>query len=283
MARGRMLNKSVSGSVKFHNLPDDTCRLLATWIIAHLDVQGVFYGDPAMVKSIVFPRRTDLSAEQIDGYLTELERHHLMVRFEAKGDIWQYWPGFLGEQIGLRTDRETPDYPPPPDHIKEDPWSDTGEYPASIRQVSGNMPAEEKLREVKGSEENNNSGADAPTKPANYNGWLTLLKASKNRKQTVAILVDMACTLYPEKLTTDDEGIYARIGKMAKDLGSASGMASLLWGNSRRALVDPLDYLTKIIGDHKPGDNGRNPPDGDPFTWDGNEDVEVPDLENWGT
>jgi len=46
MARGRMLNKKVSRSLQFDQLPDDTCRLLATWTVAHLDVNGVFCADP---------------------------------------------------------------------------------------------------------------------------------------------------------------------------------------------------------------------------------------------
>ena len=38
MARGRMLNRSVSLSAKFQALPDDTSRLLATWIIPQLTI-----------------------------------------------------------------------------------------------------------------------------------------------------------------------------------------------------------------------------------------------------
>jgi len=66
MARGRMLNNSISRSLKFDQLPDDTCRLLATWIISHLDFRGVFYADAIMVKSLVFTRRSDITDEQIE-------------------------------------------------------------------------------------------------------------------------------------------------------------------------------------------------------------------------
>jgi len=136
MARGRMLNKSVSGSIKFHNLPDDTCRLLATWIISHLDVQGVFYGDAAMVKSVVFPRRSDISAETVERYLSAMEAAGLMWRYEAKGDTWQHWPGFLGEQIGLRADRETAEYPRPPEIAPGQPSQSLGDVPETIRKLS---------------------------------------------------------------------------------------------------------------------------------------------------
>ena len=69
MARGRMVNHSISRSLKFNQLPDDTCRLLATWIISHLDKNGVFYGDPVMVRSLIFPRRVDIEVAQVEAYL----------------------------------------------------------------------------------------------------------------------------------------------------------------------------------------------------------------------
>jgi hypothetical protein len=114
MARGRMVNKSICSSKKLHCLPDDTCRLLATWTIPHLDVRGVFSADPAIVKSLVFPRRDDVTVAEIAGYLDAIEQAGLIVRFEAKGDVWQRWSGFEDNQAGLRYDRESSEYPQPP-------------------------------------------------------------------------------------------------------------------------------------------------------------------------
>jgi len=162
MARGRMINKKICGSVKFQNLPDDTCRLLATWIIANLDVQGVFYGDPAMVRSAIFPRRTDITVEQIEEYLVALESSGLMWRYKAKGDTWQVWPGFLEEQIGIRTDRESPEFPIPPD-IE---FQSAGDLPEECRSDDGNYAAEEKLSEEKRSEENIHGVETPPSKSA---------------------------------------------------------------------------------------------------------------------
>ena len=110
-----------------------------------------------------------------------------------------------------------------------------------------------------------NIGADAPAKPVAlsenvpvaYNDWLELLREAKNKSESVGILTRMACTLYPDKLTVDDQGIYARIGRMATDAGSTSKMASLLWSNAQRALVDPLDYITAAIRNDKAAGNGR--------------------------
>lgn len=157
MARGRMLNKSVSASFKFNQLPDDTCRLLATWIIPHLDKNGVFYGDAGLVRSQVFPLRDDLSNAQVEAYLRAIEGvaddegGHIMVRFKAKGRTWQYWPGFDDNQIGLRKDREGTAYPTPPGYVPNDAEDvpepgqvDDGDLLDELPQPSGNTPAKAK-------------------------------------------------------------------------------------------------------------------------------------------
>ena len=149
MARGRMLNKSVCRSRKFQQLPNDTCRLLATWIISHLDKRGVYHGDPAIVKSYVFPRRRDVTIEDVDRYLDDIQEAGLLVRFTARGDQWQWWPGFLDNQVGLRADRETTDFPPPPDEPPEGWGEHAGSTPDTCRNDAGKKPAEEKLSEEK--------------------------------------------------------------------------------------------------------------------------------------
>ncbi len=117
MARGRMLNKSISESKKFDKLPDDTARLLATWTIAHLDKNGVFYADPIVVKSKIFPRRLDITIQQVSQYLQAMQDVGLIILFEAKDDVWQYWTGFHDEQVGLRPERENTKFPLPPTEL----------------------------------------------------------------------------------------------------------------------------------------------------------------------
>ncbi len=177
MARGRMLNKKVCGCKQFDNLPDDTCRLLATWTISQLDVRGVFYADPAMVCSLVFPRRSDVTAEQVAGYLNEMEEQGLIVRFEASNDVWQWWPGFERNQVGLRADREKPDYPAPPsiecpnDYAQDEGGQGDGEARDDARQEDGesaegggNKGSEVKSSEAKLSKETPTAG-HAPSPP----------------------------------------------------------------------------------------------------------------------
>lgn len=159
MAKGRMLNKSISLSMKFHLLPDDTCRLLATWLIPQLDKRGVFYGDAAVVKSLVLPMRADVTVEQVREYLKAMQHAGLIRIFEDGGRLWQVWPGFNHNQVGLRDDRETTDYATPPSDAQDNNPKDAagltdeatdiaGNLPADIRQTSGEMTAEKNRSEM---------------------------------------------------------------------------------------------------------------------------------------
>jgi hypothetical protein len=166
-----MLNREITWSAKMNALPDDTARLLATWTIPHLDVNGVFHADPVAVRSLIFPTRSDVSVEAVSRILDAMETVGLIVRFEALGRRWQYWPGFRDNQTNLRPERERPEYPPYQETAKtvtaHIPPS-AGNMTASIRQDAGKPPpvtaAEEKRREEKRKEEklSEEKGADAP-------------------------------------------------------------------------------------------------------------------------
>jgi hypothetical protein len=162
-----MLNTKVSGSKQMDDLPDDMCRLLATWIIPHLDKNGVFHGDPLMVKNLVFTRRHDIDTATVERYLLAMESVGLIVRFYAKGEWWIQYPNFAKNQVGLRPERETTDFPSPEDaeekppatlpQIPESPCgkipqtSDNarGKNPQALDDACGKIPAEVKLSEVK--------------------------------------------------------------------------------------------------------------------------------------
>jgi hypothetical protein len=132
MARGRMLNKSISLSEKFAALPDDTCRLLATWTIPQLDMRGVFYGDPVTVRALIFPMRENITSSRVRGYMIAMHEAGLIQIFESDGRYWQSWPGFADNQVGLRSERENTEYPEPPEV--------GGNLPDNFRQTSGKLP-----------------------------------------------------------------------------------------------------------------------------------------------
>ena len=270
MARGRMLNKTVCASLKFQELPDDTCRLLATWIISQLDVRGVFYGDPAMVKSYVFPRRADITIDDVRGYLDEMQATGLIVLFEAKGDIWQFWPGFTDNQAGLRADRETTEFPEPPDpeSAPSEPGpagahpaasaepEHAGHSPDTCRNDAGEPPDDSPQKriehEVKGIEENQTKRSPAAPDaqpdsclPTTFEGWQKRVRGSQNSPATIR---EMITTLYPDH----DPPAYAYIAKVAKRLGGAGRLAELLWQNSTRPPTgDILAYCQAVATKQK--------------------------------
>lgn len=130
MARGRMLSKEISLDEKVDALSDDTARLLWTWLIPHLDVEGRMYGEPEVFKSIVAPRR-NYSTKKIEKYLTEMEKLYLIIRYSVDGNCYLFAPNFEKHQIGLRKDRETQSRipSPPPDLLR----SDDGISPAQVK------------------------------------------------------------------------------------------------------------------------------------------------------
>lgn len=165
MARGRMLNNSISCSLKFDLLPDDTCRLLATWIISHLDCHGVFHADPGIVKSLVFTRRDDVTIGQVDEYLQAMSEIGLISLFATSdGQRWQCWPGFSTNQIGLRAEREKTNYPMPPAIRQE-----AGKVPEKFRQEAGKESAEVKLSEGESEPKRKEHGEDAALVSPNGN------------------------------------------------------------------------------------------------------------------
>jgi hypothetical protein len=139
MARGRMVNQTITADKAVLDLSDDVARLLFTWCIPFLDRDGRMTGEPRHVRSIIFPRRGDISVEQIAAYLAEMHMLGLVIWYfdDDAGDYFLAFPGFAGNQAGLRYDREQPSrYPPPPAKPGGPPaWS-----PEPSRSDAGTMP-----------------------------------------------------------------------------------------------------------------------------------------------
>lgn len=175
MARGRMITNRICTDKDVNDLSNDTCRLLFTWLITLSDCEGRTFGDPAIVRSMVFPRRTDITTEQVDGYLREMHAVGLILWYTANGDQYIWFPNFDKNQPGLRKDREPEsELPgPSPDEIDEYLRHFAGCYPDDCRQSAGSLPEdirqndglreeEEKLRE---SENKRREGEGAPAAP----------------------------------------------------------------------------------------------------------------------
>lgn len=120
MARGRMLLKRISMSEKVNKtLSCDTSRLLYTWLLSHLDVNGCYYADPVLVKNTIFPWRDDINPKQVEKYLNEMADCGLILIYECNGlNLW--FPDFEEKQPKINKDREgkTDIIPPTQELIK---------------------------------------------------------------------------------------------------------------------------------------------------------------------
>lgn len=146
MAEGRMLKKVISTSKKLADLKSDSARLLYTWLLPHLDVEGRFSADPKVVKGNVCPR-LKMSIKKIEEYLIEMNEKGLIVLYEADGDVFLQFSKFKDFQI-LRKDREK-------DSIIPKPTAKSRSIPSEARRDSVGTTTKDKIREVKIREVNN--------------------------------------------------------------------------------------------------------------------------------
>ena len=214
MAKGRMLNRETSLSIKLNALVNDTTRLLATWTIPHLDKNGVFHADPQVVRSLVFPLRQDLSTQEVAAMLDDIERVGLIRRFCAVGRTWQVWPGFEHNQPYLRRDKERTDFPTPPTNGP----TDSDKIPTVSRQIptaggekQAQLEVEVEVEEEIEVEEKARPVAPAAPTPAKRrpSGFASVHTAHSDAR------VDAYLDLLGQKQITDTNAalIMARIGR----------------------------------------------------------------------
>lgn len=119
MPQGRIVLKSISESKKMASLKTDGARLLYTWLITHLDVNGCFSADPDVVNGKVLTR-LGKSKKTIISYLDDLESTGLIIIYEANGDKFLNVPDFVEKQPNLQPKKEgKPTIPQPtPDQLQ---------------------------------------------------------------------------------------------------------------------------------------------------------------------
>jgi hypothetical protein len=145
-----MVTNGICADKRVNDLSDDTSRLAFTWLITFADCEGRTHGDPTMVRSMLFPRRTDITTERMAGYIQEWADCGLVVWYEAHGDKWIAFPGFAKNQPGLRKDREPESaIPEPPTACPaQDAPVEAPAMPEDIRQESGNVPGDIRITSV---------------------------------------------------------------------------------------------------------------------------------------
>lgn len=116
MARGRMLNKkvAVSGKVARYGKEHGPYALVFHHrLVAFLDKNGNCRADGYWLKGEIMPRIGEVTPDMCMEYVAGLIAHELAVPYEVEGMHYIHMPGFRGEQVGLRHDRETREVPIP--------------------------------------------------------------------------------------------------------------------------------------------------------------------------
>ena len=129
MADGRMLSKKISLNEAVALLENDTHRLLFTWGISHLDIEGRISGSPKVFRAIVAPLLEHITSEKISKFFKDAVEKELIIRYQIGKDWFIQYPKF-NENQRLRPDREAPSkIPSPPVLLPEDSRSSPGAEP----------------------------------------------------------------------------------------------------------------------------------------------------------
>ena len=105
MPAGRIILKSISDSKKVSMLKTDGARLLYTWLITHLDINGCYSGDAQVINGKVFTR-LNKSVKTIEEYLLDMENVGLVLRYKDNGDVFLNVPDFVEKQPALNPNKE---------------------------------------------------------------------------------------------------------------------------------------------------------------------------------
>ena len=270
---GRMLNQSISRSVRFAQLSPDAQRLFVL-IIPHLNSHGKFHGDPNVVKGIVCPLLADLTPENLPGLLAEISLKTNIKWWKDKDGIyWIHALQFHQEQ-SLRLDRLGrdcyPSWPSEKPSVPDYSGTSPGKVPLKLREVKGRevkkisfSPSER--RGSKGSEKGEGDRASSP-----LNGNLSQEKtplagapippsaeaiAKPKKPRTADPIWDALCEAFGLKPATEAEN--KRIGAVVRDLKKKGATPEVIrqayakaqekgWNDlSLEGLVTRLDQLTR--------------------------------------
>ena len=129
MAEGRMLKKKISVSEQVADLASDLNRLLFTWCIPHLDVEGRMCCSPRKFKGMVCPLLDHVGPKDVSEFLIDASRVGLVSVYAVGSDQYMQVPGFDRNQT-VRKDREAEStIPGPPQGT-----------PGVVREWSGRTP-----------------------------------------------------------------------------------------------------------------------------------------------
>jgi len=135
-----MLSRRVSRSDKVAALKNDTVRMIYTWLIPYLDVDGRMEANVDLLKADIAPLLKHITPAVLKNILNELHSIGLIILYSINGKQYLQLTQFDEHQKHLRKDREAPSRIP-------------GPAPESLRTCSGPAPESLQpnisLREVK--------------------------------------------------------------------------------------------------------------------------------------
>ena len=105
MPIGRIILSSISGSKKMPLLKTDGARLLYTWLLTHLDVNGCYSADPETVNNKVFTKLKK-PIKTIASYLEDLANNGCIILYQVNGEDYLWVPDFVEKQPHLNPERE---------------------------------------------------------------------------------------------------------------------------------------------------------------------------------
>lgn len=116
MPDGRMLKKVIAESRSLGALKTDSARLLYTWLLPFLDIEGRHTADPEIVKGHIFPKVKTMTAPRIRTLLKDLAAAGLITIYQVNREPFLQFTQFQEHQK-LDREREAPSkIPPPPDN-----------------------------------------------------------------------------------------------------------------------------------------------------------------------
>ena len=142
MADGRMLAKKISLNEAMASLENDTHRLLFTWGLSHLDIEGRISGNPKVFRAMVVPLLEHITSEKVVKFFKDAVVNELINRYQVGKDWFIEYPKFKDNQR-LRPDREAPSKLPSPPEL---PLITPGELPEDSSTTPGGPPEDSGLK-----------------------------------------------------------------------------------------------------------------------------------------
>jgi hypothetical protein len=89
-----MFKKVIAESKSLGNLKTDAARLLYTWLIPFLDVEGRHSADPEIIKGHIFPKVKSITVEIVAELLRDLAINKLVILYRGNGETYLQFTKF---------------------------------------------------------------------------------------------------------------------------------------------------------------------------------------------